>query len=71
MTQLAPLVVTHQGLFPATTLSFNVPEGVSLGAALTAIQRSEQAIGLPETIATGFSGSAAESSAARSTASWG
>ena len=60
VTQLAPLVVTHQGLFPATTLSFNVPEGTSLGAALTAIQRSEQAIGLPETIATGFSGSAAE-----------
>jgi len=60
MTQLAPLVVTHQGLFPATTLSFNVPEGVSLGAALTAIQRSEQAIDLPETIATGFAGSAAE-----------
>ena len=60
VTQLAPLVVTHQGLFPATTLSFNVPEGTSLGAALEAIQRAEQAIGLPETIATGFSGSAAE-----------
>jgi hydrophobe/amphiphile efflux-1 (HAE1) family protein len=60
VTQLAPLVVTHQGLFPATTLSFNVPEGTSLGAALAAIQRAEDAIGLPETIATGFAGSAAE-----------
>jgi hydrophobe/amphiphile efflux-1 (HAE1) family protein len=58
--QAAPLLVTHQGLFPATTLSFNLSDGVSLGAALDAIRRAERAIGLPQGIATGFSGSAAE-----------
>jgi hydrophobe/amphiphile efflux-1 (HAE1) family protein len=56
----APLALLHQGLFPAVTLSFNVSEGMSLGAAMQAIQRAEKAIGLPKTLATGFSGSAAE-----------
>ncbi len=54
------LAITHQGLFPAATLSFNVPQGTSLGAALDAIARAEDRIGLPETIATNFSGGAAE-----------
>ncbi|TNC10079.1 acriflavine resistance protein B [Methylobacterium terricola] len=56
----APLSVTHQGLFPAATLSFNVAPGSSLGAALEALRRAESRIGLPDTVTTGLSGAAAE-----------
>ena len=56
----APLTIAHEGQFPAVTLSFNLAPGASLGAAVDTINRSTQAIGLPETVATSFSGSAAE-----------
>jgi hydrophobe/amphiphile efflux-1 (HAE1) family protein len=58
--QTAPLSVIHVGLFPAATLSFNVAPGKSLGAAVQSIQRAERMIGLPDGIATSYSGSAAE-----------
>ena len=58
--QTAPLTIVHQGQFPAVTLSFNLKQGASLGQAVEGIQRVEKAIGLPETVATTFSGSAAE-----------
>jgi hydrophobe/amphiphile efflux-1 (HAE1) family protein len=56
----APLAIVHQGQFPAVTLSFNLGPGASLGAAVKAIQAGELEIGLPETIVSDFSGSAAE-----------
>jgi hydrophobe/amphiphile efflux-1 (HAE1) family protein len=56
----APLTIVHQGQFPAVTLSFNLGPGKSLGEAVKAIQRAEKEIGLPETLAATFSGSAAE-----------
>jgi multidrug efflux pump subunit AcrB len=56
----APLAIVHQGQFPAVTLSFNLAAGASLGAGIRAIQAAEQEIGLPETIVSDFSGSAAE-----------
>jgi multidrug efflux pump subunit AcrB len=59
-TETAPLTIVHQGQFPAVTLSFNLRPGASLGGAVQAIQQSEKDIGLPETVATTFSGSAAE-----------
>src|SRR5438552_3849852 len=59
-TETAPLTMTHQGQFPAVTLSFNLQAGASLGRAVEAIQKAEQQIGLPETVVTTFSGSAAE-----------
>ena len=59
-TGTAPLAIVHQGQFPAVTLSFNLSPGSSLGAAITAIQRAEKEIGLPESVMTTFSGSAAE-----------
>src|SRR6185436_17255418 len=49
-----------QGQFPAVTISFNLRPGSSLGAAVKAIQNAEKEIGLPETVAPTFSGSAAE-----------
>jgi multidrug efflux pump len=59
-TKTAPLTITHQGQFPAVTLSFNLRPGASLGSAVQAIQNTEKEIGLPETVVTTFSGSAAE-----------
>lgn len=55
-----PLSIPHQGQFPATAISFNLRPGSSLSHAIPAIQHAEREIGLPETIATSFSGAAAE-----------
>ena len=54
----APLAVNHQGQFPATTLSFNLLPGVSLGDAVIAIERAARDIGMPTTIRGGFQGTA-------------
>jgi multidrug efflux pump len=59
-TTTAPLAILHQNLFPAITISFNLAPGQSLGQAVQAIQTAKADIGMPETIATSFSGSAAE-----------
>jgi multidrug efflux pump len=58
--RLAPLVVTHQGQFPAVTVSFNLAPGASLGQALDTLQVARQAVGLPGSIETQPIGSAAE-----------
>jgi multidrug efflux pump len=54
----APLAVTHQGLFPAVTLSFNLGPGVALGDAVREIEAAARKIGLPPTIHTMFAGTA-------------
>ena len=59
-TVTAPLSILHEGQFPAVTLSFNLSPNSSLGAAVEAIQKAQQDIGLPDTVVTSFSGSAAE-----------
>src|ERR1700726_2596799 len=55
-----PLSIPHQGQFPAATISFNLSSGSSLSDAIPAIQKAEREIGLPDTIATTFTGAAAE-----------
>jgi multidrug efflux pump len=52
------LAVNHQGLFPSVTISFNLPPGVALGDAVTAINASASKVGLPPDIQTFFSGTA-------------
>ncbi len=54
-----PLLITHLGQFPATAISFNVARDGSLGAAVEAIERAEQEIGLPASFITSFQGAAA------------
>jgi multidrug efflux pump len=54
-----PLLITHLGQFPATAISFNAAPGGSLGAAVTAIEQTEQEIGLPDSFITSFQGAAA------------
>jgi multidrug efflux pump len=53
-----PLAVNHQGQFVATTISFNLAEGVSLGDASDAIEKTMSRIGVPATIHGGFAGNA-------------
>src|SRR6266851_4800996 len=55
---LTSLSVSHQGQFPATTLSFNLAPGVALGEAVTAINRAQQEIGLPPGVQASFQGTA-------------
>jgi multidrug efflux pump len=54
----APLTVTHQGLFPAVTLSFNLKPGAALGDAVDATKAVAAKVGLPATIQTEFAGTA-------------
>ncbi len=54
----APLSVNHEGQFPAVTLSFNLPVGVSLGEAVPAIEEAERQINLPSSIHGSFQGTA-------------
>jgi multidrug efflux pump len=56
----ASLLISHQGLFPATTVSFNLAPGVSLGQAVATLRGTEQAIGLPDSVTTKLVGAAAE-----------
>ena len=53
-----PLSINHQGPFVATTFSFNLPPGVSLGQATAAIERTMQRVGAPVSVHGGFAGSA-------------
>ncbi|MBB6250063.1 efflux RND transporter permease subunit [Nitrospirillum iridis] len=53
-----PISVNHQGQLPAVTLSFNLAPGVSLGAAVTAIEGVQREIGMPDSIAGSFQGTA-------------
>ena len=56
--QTAPLQINHLGQFPATTISFNLAPGASLGEAVDAIKQAEQDIGLPASMITTFQGAA-------------
>src|SRR6202034_4258955 len=54
-----PLQITHLGQFPATTISFNLAPGASLGSAVDAIRGVERDIKLPGKFVTAFQGTAA------------
>lgn len=56
--KVGPLSVTHQGQFPAVTLSFNLRPGVSLGEAVNAIHRAVAAIHMPASVIGKFQGNA-------------
>ncbi|WP_336768554.1 multidrug efflux RND transporter permease subunit MdtC [Pantoea endophytica] len=54
----APLSVNHEGLSAASTVSFNLPEGVSLSQASEAIDRTITALGVPSSVRGSFAGTA-------------
>jgi multidrug efflux pump len=53
-----PLAVNHQDLLVASTISFNLPPGASLGTATEVIERVMHEIGMPAGIHGGFAGTA-------------
>jgi multidrug efflux pump len=53
-----PLAVNHQGLLVATTISFNLPEGVSLSDAVATVDATMNRIGVPATVRGTFQGTA-------------
>ncbi|HEV8500626.1 MAG TPA: efflux RND transporter permease subunit [Casimicrobiaceae bacterium] len=54
----SPLVINHIGQFPASTVSFNLAPGVSLGDAVNAVRTTEASLGMPLSITTNFQGAA-------------
>ncbi|HXJ40833.1 MAG TPA: efflux RND transporter permease subunit, partial [Bryobacteraceae bacterium] len=53
-----PLSLPHQGQFPATTISFNLAEGVALSDAVDAIHKAEIDMGTPTAITSKLAGTA-------------
>jgi multidrug efflux pump len=64
------LSVNHLGQFPATTISFNVKTGYSLGEAVNAIQDAETKIHIPGSIETHFQGAAKAFKSSLSSTLW-
>ncbi|MFC0410802.1 efflux RND transporter permease subunit [Roseomonas elaeocarpi] len=56
---VAPARVTHQGQYPAATITFNLGEGVALGDAQALVQQAEREVMLPGTIRSQYGGNAA------------
>jgi multidrug efflux pump len=56
--ETTPLQINHLGQFPATTVSFNIAPGYSLGEAVAAIKQAESEIDLPASMITSFQGAA-------------
>jgi multidrug efflux pump subunit AcrB len=57
-TRIAPLTLSHQGQFPAVTISFNLSPGVALGQAVEKIQQLETDLKTPITLDGSFQGTA-------------
>ncbi len=55
---LGPTSITHVGQLPATTISFNLAPGVSLGTAVEKVKEIEANMHLPASITGNFQGSA-------------
>jgi multidrug efflux pump len=53
-----PVSVNHQGQFAASTISFNLEDGISLGDATTRIRQAVDALHLPTDVQVDFEGSA-------------
>jgi HAE1 family hydrophobic/amphiphilic exporter-1 len=55
---IRPVSISHQGQFPAITISFNLAQGVSLGQATEAVQRAQAELKIPTTVNATFQGNA-------------
>src|ERR1700746_4078807 len=58
VSKVTPLSVSHQGVFPAVTLSFNLAPGVALGQAVESIQATAERLHAPPTLNGSFQGTA-------------
>jgi HAE1 family hydrophobic/amphiphilic exporter-1 len=57
-TGTSSLTVSHQGEFPAVTLSFNLAPGIALSQATEAVQAARDRLGAPKTLSGSFQGTA-------------
>lgn len=64
---IAPLLVNHQGQFPAITITYDVAPNVSQDAAFKAVRRIIEGLHLPDTLNADFAGDAKAFSTATST----
>jgi multidrug efflux pump len=55
---MAPILISHMGQFPATTISFNLSPDASLGGAVKAIQKVEKDLPQPAAMQGSFQGTA-------------
>jgi hydrophobic/amphiphilic exporter-1 (mainly G- bacteria), HAE1 family len=55
---VAPITISHQGLFQSVTLSFNLAPGYALGDAVAAIQAAHRDLDVPAGLVTSFQGTA-------------
>jgi hydrophobic/amphiphilic exporter-1 (mainly G- bacteria), HAE1 family len=55
---VAPLSISHQGQFPAVTISFNLAPEVALGQATAAVQQAMRELQLPPALTATFQGNA-------------
>jgi multidrug efflux pump len=53
-----PLVISHQGQFPAVTISFNLAPGKSIGDAVNAVNQAKAELKMPPSVNAEFQGSA-------------
>jgi multidrug efflux pump len=53
-----PLVISHQGQFPAVTISFNLAPGKSIGDAVNAVNKAKAELNMPPSVNAEFQGSA-------------
>ena len=53
-----PLSISHQSMFPAVTISFNLAQGAALGDAVTAIETAMREIRTPLSLSGSFQGTA-------------
>jgi len=58
-TTTEPLSITHQGQFPAITVSFNLAPSAALGGAITAITKVQHDMHMPASVQADFQGTAA------------
>jgi multidrug efflux pump len=54
-----PLAITHQGQFPAITVSFDLAPNAALGSAISAINKVQKDMHMPPSVQAGFQGTAA------------
>ena len=68
--QYGALTINHLDQFPATTFSFNLSDGYSLGEAVQAIEAAEKDLAMPSEIVTRFQGSTLAFQAALGSTIW-
>src|SRR5205085_4244520 len=68
--KVGPLAINHSGQLQSITVSFNLPQGQSLGEAAKKIEAFRRQLAMPESILTGWGGDAAAFQSSQSSQVW-